>query len=52
MSVIGRLDGQVWEKLIAPIAKRHEREADEQEKQEAPRDEEAREKREEGGETV
>lgn len=51
MSVIGRMDEQVWEKLIAPIAKRHEREAEEQEKQEAPREEEAREEREKGGET-
>lgn len=42
MSVIGRLDGQVWEKLIAPIAKRHEREAEERERQEAAREEEAR----------
>src|SRR3712207_7163560 len=29
MSVIGRLDGQVWEKIIAPIAERHERRSEE-----------------------
>ena len=50
MSVIGRLDEQVWEKLIAPIAKRHEREAEELEKQEALREEEARAERDENGE--
>ena len=45
MGVIGRLDGQVWEKLIEPIARRHEREAEEREreKQEAAREEAARE---------
>jgi hypothetical protein len=51
MSVIGRLDEQVWEKLIAPIAKRHEREAEEREKQEAAREEEARAQREQSDET-
>jgi hypothetical protein len=45
MPVIGRLDDQVWKALIEPIAKRHEREAQEKrerEKQEAPREEETR----------
>ncbi|HKQ52752.1 MAG TPA: hypothetical protein VJT74_10310 [Pyrinomonadaceae bacterium] len=43
MAVIGRLDEQVWEKLIEPIARRHEREAEERERaqQEAAREEEA-----------
>jgi hypothetical protein len=44
MAVIGKLDEQVWEKLIEPIARRHEREAEEREreKQETAREEEAR----------
>ena len=44
MAVIGKLDEQVWEKLIEPIAKRHEREAEgrEHEKREATREEAAR----------
>ena len=33
MSVIGRLDDQVEEVLIAPIARRHEQEAREREKE-------------------
>jgi len=45
MPVIGRLDDQVWKTLIEPIARRHEREAQEKrerEKTEAAREEEAR----------
>ena len=42
MSVIGRLDEQVWEKLIEPIAKRHEREAEERREEQARREEKAR----------
>ena len=43
MGVIGRLDDQVWKTIIEPIARRHERETqDEAEKQEAGREEEAR----------
>ena len=43
MPVIGRMDTQVWETLSAPIARRHEREApEEQEKQEELREEETR----------
>ena len=51
MAVIGRLDEQVWEKLIEPIARRHEREAQEREKQEARREEEARAETEKDDET-
>lgn len=44
MSVIGRLDNQVWKVLIEPITKRHEQEAQERERaeQEREREEEAR----------
>ena len=47
MGVIGRLDDQVWKTIIEPIAKRHERAAEEeQEKQDDAREEEARTERE------
>ena len=42
MPVIGRLDKQVWDTLIEPIARRHEREAEEREGKEARREEEER----------
>lgn len=40
MSVIGRLDNQVEEVLIAPIARRHERKNKEREKENQPQHEE------------
>jgi hypothetical protein len=52
MGVIGRLDDQVWKTIIEPIAKRHEREAQEareREKREAAREEETRAQEEKSG---
>jgi hypothetical protein len=42
MSVIGRLDDQVEEVIIAPIARRHERKNRERVNDQARRDEEAK----------
>jgi homospermidine synthase len=47
MSVIGRLDSQVEEVLIAPIARRHEQQAKEREKAEQAQAEKTKTKKEE-----